>query len=69
MRQGDAVGERVLEPLRAEEAAVDADDLHPGSQARPIADHAGDDVGDLAVVAEGQAERVPGRDAPRPPRP
>ena len=32
--EGDAVGERILKPLRAEQAAVDAHDLHPGARPR-----------------------------------
>ena len=35
----------------------------PGARPGPIAGHPGDDVGDVTIAAEREAERVPGRDA------
>ena len=63
LAQGDALGQCVVEPLRAELLAVDADDGHSGRKAGPVAHHSGDDVDDPPIGAEAQPERIAGRDA------
>ena len=63
LAESDAIGQRVLEPSSTELPAVDSHDSHAGGQPGFIAGHARNDVDDLAVRAEGQAKRMPGRDA------
>ena len=63
LAESDAVGQRILEPSRAEQPAVDSHDPHAGGQSGFIAGHARNDVNDVAVAAEGQADGVLGRDA------